>query len=121
MVWREPLNELKNGNCVQSQKLLTLFCLSALKYLLYICNISKCRTVSHIFLLESNVPQELRSIVNGSHSDADLQNLVHKFVDIFVLCPVCKYPETKLKISTKNKTITHVCKACGAKSMVRLS
>merc|ERR1712032_1759016 len=61
---------------------------------------------------------ELRSIVNGSHSDADLQNLVHKFVDIFVLCPTCKYPETKLKISTKNKTITHVCKACGSKNMV---
>lgn len=65
--------------------------------------------------------EELRSIVNGSHSDADLQNLVHKFVDIFVLCPVCKYPETKLKISTKNKTITHVCKACGAKSMVDMN
>jgi len=64
---------------------------------------------------------ELRSIVNGSHSDADLQNLVHKFVDIFVLCPVCTYPETKLKISTKNKTITHACKACGAKSMVKMT
>ena len=62
--------------------------------------------------------QELRSIVNGSHSDADLQNLVHKFVDIFVLCPTCTYPETKLKISTKNKTIMHVCKACGEKHMV---
>lgn len=64
---------------------------------------------------------ELRSIVNGSHSDADLQNLVHKFVDIFVLCPTCKYPETKLKISTKNKTITHVCKACGDKNMVDMN
>ena len=64
--------------------------------------------------------QELRSIVNGSHSDADLQNLVHKFVDIFVLCPTCTYPETKLKISTKNKTIMHVCKACGEKHMVHL-
>merc|ERR1712032_992834 len=64
---------------------------------------------------------ELRSIVNGSHSDADLQNLVHKFVDIFVLCPTCKYPETKLKISTKNKTITHVCKACGSKNMVDMT
>lgn len=64
---------------------------------------------------------ELRSIVNGSHSDADLQNLVHKFVDIFVLCPTCKYPETKLKISTKNKTITHHCKACGEKHMVDMT
>jgi len=64
---------------------------------------------------------ELRSIVNGSHSDADLQNLVHKFVDIFVLCPTCTYPETKLKISTKNKTIMHVCKACGEKHMVDLT
>ena len=84
-------------------------------------NIHKCSTDTHIFLTGFLVSQELRSIVNGSHSDADLQNLVHKFVDIFVLCPVCKYPETKLKISTKNKTIMHVCKACGAKSMVGLS
>merc|ERR1712232_1352166 len=61
---------------------------------------------------------EQRSIVNGAFQDSDLQNMVHKFVDIFVLCPTCKYPETKLKISTKSKTITHHCKACGSKNMV---
>lgn len=60
-----------------------------------------------------------RAVVNGAHTDATLQGLVHRYVDKFVLCPNCNYPETDYKI--KNEIIFHKCKACGAQEMVDMS
>ena len=60
-----------------------------------------------------------RAIVNGAHTDGMLQELMHRYVEKFVLCPVCRYPETDYKI--KSDTIWHRCKACGAKEMVDMS
>lgn len=60
-----------------------------------------------------------RAIVNGQHTDAVLQDLVHRYIDKFVLCPNCKLPETEYKI--KNGTIWHKCAACGAKEMVDMT
>jgi translation initiation factor 5 len=60
-----------------------------------------------------------RAIVNGAHTDATLQELMHRYIEKFVLCPVCRYPETEYKI--KNGTIFHRCKACGAKEMVDMA
>lgn len=60
-----------------------------------------------------------RAIVNGAHTDAVLQDLVHKYIEKFVLCPNCNLPETEYKI--KNDTIYHRCAACGAKEMVDMS
>jgi len=57
-----------------------------------------------------------RFVVNGSHTDAILQEMVHRYVEKFVLCPNCGLPETKYKI--KNGLIHHVCAACGAKELV---
>ena len=57
-----------------------------------------------------------RAIVNGAHTDKVLQQILDVFIDKFVLCPVCKLPETKLSVS--NGDIYHKCKACGAKSLV---
>mmetsp|Transcript_15295 Transcript_15295/g.34262 ORF Transcript_15295/g.34262 Transcript_15295/m.34262 type:complete len:406 (-) Transcript_15295:228-1445(-) len=62
-----------------------------------------------------------RYIVNGSHTDHVLQDLVHRYVEKFVLCPNCGLPETNFKISLKKETIHHVCAACGAKEMVDMS
>lgn len=60
-----------------------------------------------------------RAIVNGAHTDAVLQELMHRYIEKFVLCPVCGLPESEYKI--KNGTIFHRCKACGAKEMVDMS
>ena len=60
-----------------------------------------------------NVEQE-KAIVNGKFTDDVLQELVHLYVDKFVLCPTCKYPETSYKFKLKRDEISHVCKACGA-------
>ena len=57
-----------------------------------------------------------RAIVNGAHNDAVLQKLIHRYIEIFVLCPNCGLPETDYKI--KNGIIWHKCAACGAKEMV---
>ena len=60
-----------------------------------------------------------RAIVNGAHTDAVLQELIHKYIEKFVLCPNCGLPETVYKI--KSETIYHKCAACGAKEMVDMS
>eukprot|EP00903_Cladosiphon_okamuranus_P011640 g10948.t1 len=63
--------------------------------------------------------EDERAIVNGAHTNATLQQLVHKYVELFVLCPNCRLPESKYKI--KNGAIFHKCYACGAKEMVDMS
>ena len=60
-----------------------------------------------------------RAIVNGAHTDDTLQNLIHRYVELFVLCPQCGLPETDYKI--KNDCIYHRCAACGAKEMVDMN
>jgi translation initiation factor 5 len=60
-----------------------------------------------------------RAIVNGAHTDDTLQKLMHRYIEGFVLCPVCRYPETEYKI--KNEIIWHRCAACGAKEMVDMA
>lgn len=60
-----------------------------------------------------------KAVVNGAHTDGTLQELMHKYVEKFVLCPNCRLPESEYKI--KNDCIFHRCKACGAKDMVDMS
>ena len=64
-------------------------------------------------------PETERAVVNGSHTDRDLQQLVHKYVELFVLCPSCRLPETEYKV--KNEIIWHKCAACGAKEAVDMT
>jgi len=60
-----------------------------------------------------------RAIVNGAHTDAVLQGMVHRYVESFVICPNCKLPETDYKI--KNDIIWHKCASCVAKEMVEMT
>ena len=60
-----------------------------------------------------------KAIVNGAHTDAVLQDLMHLYIEKFVLCPNCGLPESEYKI--KSDAIFHRCKACGAKEMVDMS
>lgn len=54
-----------------------------------------------------------RFIVNGKHDPETLQKLINRFIDRFVLCPKCRYPETSLEIDAKKKTIKRNCVCCG--------
>lgn len=60
-----------------------------------------------------------RAVVNGAHTDQELQHCVYKYVDKFVLCPSCGLPETEYKY--KQGCIFHRCAACGAKDMVDMN
>ncbi|CAM9830281.1 unnamed protein product [Chrysoparadoxa australica] len=64
-------------------------------------------------------PEAERAIVNGAHTDTVLQQLVHKYIELFVLCPNCHLPESSYKI--KNGIILHKCLACGAKDPVDMA
>jgi len=60
-----------------------------------------------------------RAVVNGHHTDKVLQQLVHKYIESFVLCPNCGLPETEYKI--KSGIVNHKCAACGSKEMVDMT
>lgn len=54
-----------------------------------------------------------RYIVNGSHDEGKLQDLLDGFIKKFVLCPSCENPETKLQVKSRIDTINQTCQACG--------
>ena len=54
-----------------------------------------------------------RYIVNGSHDEMKLQEILDGYIKKFVLCQACANPETKLTV--KRSTIVEVCQACGYK------
>lgn len=60
-----------------------------------------------------------RSVVNGAHDNRTIQDLLFKFIELFVLCPNCNLPETALK--ARRGVIYHKCNACGEKSSVDMS
>ncbi|KAH0485881.1 MAG: uncharacterized protein KVP18_003146 [Porospora cf. gigantea A] len=54
---------------------------------------------------------EGKAIVRGEHREEDLQGLVDKFIDRYVLCPNCKLPEIDLVVTKQNVGCN--CNACG--------
>lgn len=52
-----------------------------------------------------------RAIVNGAHTNKDMQELLGKFINLFILCPTCGLPE--LNMAVKKGTIKLDCAACG--------
>ena len=61
--------------------------------------------------------QEARVIFQGKFSRETLGRLIRRYMESFVICPVCKRPDTKI---LKEKRLSFlVCEACGAKSSVR--
>jgi translation initiation factor 5 len=60
-----------------------------------------------------------RAIVNGAHTDRDLQNHLSRYIENFVLCKSCRLPETYYKIKTG--IISQKCNACGAKHAVDMT
>ena len=60
--------------------------------------------------------QESRVIFKGKFSADTLVRLLQRYMENFVVCPICKRPDTKI---VKEKRLAFlVCSACGAKSPV---
>jgi translation initiation factor 2 subunit 2 len=60
--------------------------------------------------------QESRAIFQGKFSQETLGRLIQRYMENFVVCPVCKLPDTKI---VKEKRLSFlICEACGAKSSV---
>jgi len=58
-----------------------------------------------------------RAIFQGKFKADSLNSLIQHYVQDFVICPVCKRPDTRIR---KEKRLSFLlCEACGAKSSVR--
>ena len=58
------------------------------------------------------------NILNGQHSPLHLQAILNRFIDIFVLCPICHLPETTLAVNNRTNSVKHKCSACGVKTLI---
>jgi len=58
-----------------------------------------------------------RAIFQGKFKSDTLDSLVQHYAQEFVVCPVCKRPDTK--IVREKRFSFMVCEACGAKSSVK--
>ena len=58
-----------------------------------------------------------RAIFQGKFQRDSFQRLLQRYMESFVICPVCKRPDTKI---VKEKRLSFlVCNACGAKSSIK--
>jgi translation initiation factor 2 subunit 2 len=58
-----------------------------------------------------------RAIFQGRFQRDSFERLLQRYMESFVICPVCKRPDTKI---VKEKRLSFlVCNACGAKSSVK--
>lgn len=58
-----------------------------------------------------------RAIFQGKFQRESFERLLQRYMDGFVVCPVCKRPDTKV---VKEKRLSFlVCNACGAKSSIK--
>jgi translation initiation factor 2 subunit 2 len=61
--------------------------------------------------------KETHAIFQGKFSTETLERLISRYVERYVVCPVCKRPDTKI---VKEKRLSFLlCEACGAKSSIR--
>jgi translation initiation factor 2 subunit 2 len=61
--------------------------------------------------------QEGRVIFQGKFNADTLNTLLQRYVESFIVCPVCKRPDTRI---VKEKRLSFlVCEACGAKSSIK--
>ena len=61
--------------------------------------------------------QGSRVIFQGKFLEDTFQRLIQRYLETFVVCPVCKRPDTKV---VKEKRLSFiVCQACGARSSIK--
>ncbi len=62
------------------------------------------------------IDDEGKVVIFGRKDSASVKNALNYYIKLYVTCPVCGSPDTKL---VKEKKITFIlCEACGAKSPV---
>ena len=61
--------------------------------------------------------QRTRAIFQGKFGSDTFERLIERYVKEFVVCPVCKRPDTK--IVKERRFLFLICEACGAKSSIR--
>jgi translation initiation factor 2 subunit 2 len=60
---------------------------------------------------------ESRAVFQGKFKRDSFERLLQRYMEGFVICPVCKRPDTKI---VKEKRLSFlVCNACGAKSSIK--
>ena len=60
---------------------------------------------------------ESRAVFQGKFKRDSFERLLQRYMESFVICPVCKLPDTKI---TKEKRLSFLlCNACGAKSSIK--
>jgi len=64
------------------------------------------------FCAEVGANQEQDTIIKGSHTIEVLTKHLDKFIEKYVLCSKCKYPECKYDLQGK-KDLISTCNACG--------
>ncbi len=65
----------------------------------------------------ASLDEDKRAIFIGRKDLQSFKVLLQRYVKDYVICPVCKSPDTKLE---RHKRVTFlICEACGAKSPVR--
>ncbi|EGR30622.1 hypothetical protein IMG5_127620 [Ichthyophthirius multifiliis] len=57
---------------------------------------------------------DVSTIINGSFKEEQLQKTLDKFIEKYVLCPKCKYPEFVLRV--KQNTVCGKCDSCGERA-----
>lgn len=61
--------------------------------------------------------QGSRVIFQGKFLEDTFERLIQRYMESFVVCPVCKLPDTKI---LKEKRLSFlICQACGAKSSIK--
>ena len=61
--------------------------------------------------------ERTRAIFQGKFDYGTFERLIDRYVKEFVVCPVCKRPDTK--IVKERRLLFLICEACGAKSPIR--
>jgi len=61
--------------------------------------------------------QGTRAIFQGKFGNDTFERLIERYTNEFVICPVCKRPDTK--IVKERRFFFLVCEACGARSSIR--
>jgi translation initiation factor 2 subunit 2 len=61
--------------------------------------------------------QDSRAIFQGKFQRESFERLLQRYLESYVVCPVCKRPDTRV---VKEKRLSFlVCNACGAKSSIK--
>jgi len=61
--------------------------------------------------------QESRAIFQGKFQEDTFSRLLQRYLESFVVCPICKRPDTRV---VKERRLSFlVCEACGAKSAIK--